>query len=80
MLILTRRIGETIRIGQEVSVTVLDIRGNQVRMGILAPNAVPVHREEVFRRIAAEEHSTRGSVSPPASIPNGDGKSRNVEY
>jgi carbon storage regulator len=73
MLILTRRIGETIRIGQEVSVTVLDIHGNQIRIGVLAPKSVSVHREEVFRRIAAEEHSARGSVSPSASIPHEDG-------
>jgi carbon storage regulator len=54
MLILTRRIGETIRIGNDVSVTVLEIRGNQIRVGIDAPKAVGVHREEVFKRIAEE--------------------------
>jgi carbon storage regulator len=55
MLLLTRRVGETIRIGNETSVTVLGIRGNQVRIGIQAPASVPVHREEIFKRIVAEE-------------------------
>jgi carbon storage regulator len=54
MLILTRRIGETIRIGDDVSVTVLEVHGNQVRIGIQAPKSVAVHREEVFNRIAEE--------------------------
>lgn len=73
MLILTRRIGETIRIGREVSVTVLGIQGNQIRLGVLAPISVSVHREEIFRRIAAEDHAARGSVSPSASISHEDG-------
>ncbi len=54
MLILTRRIGERLCIGDDVSVAVLSIHGSQVRLGITAPNSVPVHREEVFERIAAE--------------------------
>lgn len=52
MLILTRRSGETIAIGTEITVTVLGINGNQVRIGIEAPRDVPVHREEVAARIA----------------------------
>ena len=55
MLILTRRVGETIRIGDEVSVTVLGVNGNQVRLGIAAPRSTAVHREEVYERIAQEE-------------------------
>ena len=51
MLILTRRVGENIRIGDEVSVTVLGIRGNQVRIGINAPIDVPVYREEIYAKI-----------------------------
>jgi carbon storage regulator len=55
MLILTRRVGEQLRIGEDVSVIVLEVRGNQVRLGITAPKSVTVHREEVFERIAQEE-------------------------
>jgi len=51
MLILTRRIGETIRIGHDITVTVLRVSGNQVKIGVQADNAVAVHREEVFERI-----------------------------
>jgi len=79
MLILTRRIGETIRIGHEVSVTVLDIRGNQIRLGVLAPKSMSVHREEVFRRIAAEEHSAQGGMFPPAAIPHEEGQLPNIK-
>lgn len=58
MLILTRRIGETLIIGNdgEITATILGVRGNQVRIGISAPKDVPVHREEIFRRI--KEHTT----------------------
>ena len=51
MLIVTRRIGERIMIGSDVTVTVLAVKGNQVRIGIEAPKSVPVHREEIFERI-----------------------------
>jgi len=57
MLILTRRVGETVMIGNEVTVTVLGVKGNQVRMGINAPRTVPVHREEIFERIKHEEQN-----------------------
>jgi len=54
MLILTRRIGEVVAIGDEIRLTVLGIRGNQVRMGVKAPANVAVHREEIYKRVQAE--------------------------
>jgi carbon storage regulator len=55
MLILTRRVGETVMIGHEVTVTVLGVKGNQVRVGINAPKSVAVHREEIYERIKREQ-------------------------
>ena len=55
MLILTRRLGETLMIGEEVTVTVLGIQGNQVRIGINAPKDISVHREEIYNKIKQEE-------------------------
>jgi len=55
MLILTRRTGETVMIGNEVTLTVLGVKGNQVRIGINAPKSVPVHREEIYERIKREQ-------------------------
>jgi len=55
MLILTRRMGETVMIGEEITVTVVDVKGNQVRLGIQAPKEVAVHREEVYRRVQQEK-------------------------
>lgn len=57
MLILTRRIGETIRINGDISVTVLSVNGQQVKLGIAAPADVAVHREEIYERIQAEKRS-----------------------
>ena len=54
MLILTRRVGETVVIGDDVTVTVLGVKGNQVRLGVNAPREVAVHREEIFERIKRE--------------------------
>ncbi len=55
MLVLSRRLGETLIIGDDVKITVLGISGNQVRLGIAAPKEVSVHREEVYRRIQEEQ-------------------------
>lgn len=71
MLILTRRVGESLMIGDEINVTVLSIRGNQVRIGVNAPKNVSVHREEIYERIRSEgeqgepgpEESDTGSTS-----------------
>ena len=62
MLILTRRINETLNIGDDVQVTVLGIKGNQVRIGIDAPRDVPVHREEIYQRIKREERINAGEA------------------
>lgn len=64
MLILTRRVGETVMIGNDVTVTVLGVKGNQVRIGVNAPRDVAVHREEIFERIKREVQD--GHVAAPA--------------
>ena len=60
MLILTRRVGETLMIGDSVTITVLGVKGNQVRLGVNAPKDVSVHREEIYQRIQ-REHDGEGS-------------------
>ena len=67
MLILTRRVGETVMIGNEVTVTVLGVKGNQVRIGINAPKNVAVHREEIYERIKREQQSGQSGQSADAA-------------
>jgi carbon storage regulator len=67
MLILTRRVGETLMIGDAVSVTVLGVKGNQVRIGINAPKDVAVHREEIYQRIKREHENPPSGETPPAT-------------
>jgi carbon storage regulator len=68
MLILTRRIGESLMIGDNVNITVLGIRGNQVRIGVNAPKEVAVHREEIYERIQQE----KGGGAPRTDTPHHD--------
>jgi carbon storage regulator len=67
MLILTRRVGETVMIGNDITVTVLGVKGNQVRVGVNAPKEVAVHREEIYERIKREEQAAGGAVRRPGT-------------
>ena len=68
MLILTRRVGETVMIGDDVTVTVLGVKGNQVRIGVNAPKNVAVHREEIYERITREEQKQAAGMKVVAGI------------
>lgn len=75
MLVLTRRIDESIIVGNEITITVLEVRGDQVRIGIQAPRSVQVHREEVFRQIEEENaqaaRSAERALAAVARMPGG---------
>ena len=78
MLILTRRVGETVMIGHDVTVTVLGVKGNQVRVGVNAPKSVAVHREEIYERIKREEQG--GGQTSPNGNGNGAGHHHDTEF
>jgi carbon storage regulator len=67
MLILTRRVGETVMIGNDVTVTILGVKGNQVRVGINAPKTIAVHREEIYERIKREQEGNTDNDNEPQS-------------
>ena len=70
MLILTRRVGESVMIDNDITVTILGVKGNQVRVGVNAPKEVAVHREEIYERIKAEEQANDGgAVKRPVTSP-----------
>lgn len=68
MLILTRRAGETLMIGDDIQITVLGINKHQVRVGVTAPKEVAVHREEVYRRIQKEEQEATSTQEPTVPV------------
>lgn len=68
MLVLTRRQGESIRIGNDIIVTVIEVRGGQVRIGVQAPRAIQVHRSEVYEQVSRENEAAVASAAEAASV------------
>ncbi len=64
MLILTRRVNESLMVGDDITVSIIEVKGNQVRIGINAPKDVAVHREEVYERIRREQHRAHPAPRP----------------
>ena len=75
MLILTRRTGETVMIGNEVTMTVLGVKGCNVRIGINAPKSLPIHREEIYERIKRE---LQGNLDEDVKVPPGVTRAREI--
>lgn len=73
MLILTRRVGETLMIGDDVTVTVLGVKGNQVRIGVNAPKEITVHREEIYERIQREKEAQARSGTQSSEMHESEG-------
>ena len=69
MLLLTRKLGENIRIGDDVKITIVEVKGNHVKLGIEAPPSVKVHREEIYERIQAENRRLREAQTPNSGAP-----------
>ena len=82
MLLLTRKLGENIRIGDDVKITIVEVKGNHVKLGIDAPPSVKVHREEIYERIQQERQRAAAAGNPPADgkpedqAPRDEGASR----
>lgn len=74
MLTLTRKVGQKIRIGDHIELVVREIRGRQVRLGISAPQGLPVYREELYQQIAQEGAHPKDPAAEPAGEPSGDDK------
>lgn len=68
MLILTRRVGEAVKIGESITITVLGVKGNQVRIGVDAPRDVAVHREEIYERIRHEQDAGDTTITDMAKV------------
>lgn len=73
MLLLTRKLGENIRIGDDVKITIVEVKGNHVKLGIDAPPSVKVHREEIYERIQQENRRAQAQQGGGAPNPGGDG-------
>jgi carbon storage regulator len=82
MLLLTRKLGENIRIGDDVKITIVEVKGNHVKLGIDAPPSIKVHREEIYERIQQERQRAAQAGTPPEegrngpSRPEGDGPAK----